>query len=189
MENPFRKFPEIFRKSGTIFIYMKLLDILKETLDISDKYRGSKDIVKTFQNKGHYKWMDYLKPGVNVPKKDLDLGLRNTLEILVNQFNYKLKRVVIKDKGEIVSFLIFTDNGNESIDNIGDGNTYPVLIATAVEPEYRNRGLLKMMIDKSNIQKPYLVHTSVISPPGLWEKFGCKIVKELSDDNKIMKCD
>jgi len=29
----------------------------------------------------------------------------------------------------------------------------------------------------------------VISPPGLWEKFGCKIVKELSDDNKIMKCE
>lgn len=168
---------------------MKLLDVIEEILDVSDKYRGTKDIVKTFQNKGHYRWMDYMKPGVNIPKHDLEHGLRNTLEMLVNQYDYKLKRVVIKDKGEIVSFLIFTDKGSDVIDNIGDGNTYPVLIATAVEPEYRNRGLLKMMIDKSNIQKPYLVHTSVISPPGLWENFGCRVVKELSEDNKIMKCE
>jgi|LauGreDrversion4_2_1035121.scaffolds.fasta_scaffold330026_1 hypothetical protein len=167
---------------------MKLLDTLKSLFDTSGVDKESKEILKSFQ-KDHYKWMDYIDPDTNLPKEDLERALKYTLDVLVKDYKYKLKRVVIRDKGEIVSFLIFTDSGHEVIDNIGDGNTYPVLIATAVHPDYRNRGLLRMMIDNSNMKKPYLVHTSVVSPPGLWEKFGCKIVKELSDKNKIMKCE
>ena len=46
---------------------------------------------------------------------------------------------------------------------------------------------LKNMIDKSKVPKPYLVHTSPLSPPGVWEKFGCRKVKEIGRFNYVEK--
>jgi ribosomal protein S18 acetylase RimI-like enzyme len=168
---------------------MKLLNIVKEILDVSGEYGDSNDIVTTFQNKEHYKWMDYLNPEAKISKFDLDMSLKYTLDALNKVYGYILKRIVVKDDGEIVGFLIYSYKGHSQLDDIGDGKIYPVLLSTAVHPNYRNKGLLKMMVDRSELKKPFLVHVSLISPPGLWEKFGCKVVKDMSDGNKIMKCE
>ena len=98
-----------------------------------------------------------------------------------------MKRVIVKDKGETVAFLIWSDKGGD-VDNLNNDKEYQVILATAVNPEYRRRGLLKTMLLKSGIQKPYLVQTSDLSPTGLWEKLGCKKVKELGGGNYIERC-
>ena len=165
---------------------MKFLDIIFESRVYADN-SNTGDIVKTFQDKGHYKWFN--TDGVSdMPAKDVEDALRYTLEALATKFGYKMKRVVIKDKGVVVGFLIWSDMGNPYIDDIGDGETYPVLLSTAILPEYRGKGLLRRMIDKSGIQKPYLVHTSKLSPIGLWEKMGCSVVKDHGSGNAIEKC-
>lgn len=45
------------------------------------------------------------------------------------------------------------------------------------------------MINKSNIQRPFLVHTSNISTPQVWERIGCKPVKDMGYGNKVQKCE
>jgi hypothetical protein len=157
-----------------------------ETKVYSDKSNND-EISNSFINQGHYKWFNTEKYS-NYPKHIIEYSLMMTLKTLHKQYGYQLKRVVVKDKGEIVGFLIWSDSGSK-LDDLGDDKNYQVLLATAVSPEYRNKGLLRKMIEKSGIQKPYLVHTSVMSPEGLWEKMGCKVVKKLDDnDNKIEMC-
>jgi N-acetylglutamate synthase-like GNAT family acetyltransferase len=162
--------------------------IISEVLKSHDKHKGNEDIIKTFKNKEHYKWFDYLNPNVDIPRNSLEVIMKDGLDMLTKMFKYKLDRVVIKDKGEIVAFLIYTKEG-KIIDDIGDGNKYPVLLSVAVKPEYRNKGLLKMMIEKSGVKKPYLVQTGVITTPEVWEKLGCKVVKKIDTYNSIQKCD
>lgn len=165
------------------------IDDTNKTLRAYTKDKGNDEIVSTFQDKGHYKWFDYVNPEFKIEPNDLENGLRNTLDYLTKYYGYNLKRVVIKDKGEIVAFLIYIDKNDKPHTNTDDGKTYPVLVSTAVHPDYRNRGLLKMMINKSGITKPYLVQTSAISPPGFWEKHGCKIIKRFDQFNSLEKCD
>lgn len=158
--------------------------------DISIDNSGNDEILKTFKEKGHYQWFDYLDPKLKDKIKPfmLNIALKYGLERLTKQYGYNLKRVIVKDKDEVVGFFIWTDKGTE-IDDIGDGKVYPVILSTAVHPEYRNRGLLKRMIETSGIEKPYLVQTGPISPIGLWEKLGCKIVKKIAGGNSLKKCD
>ena len=148
------------------------------------------DIVKSFEDKGHYKWFnvkdsEFLK---HIPYNYLEFAMKKSLNTLTSMYGYTLKRVVVKDKGEIVGYLIWADKGSE-LDDIGDKQTYKVIVATAIHPEYRRRGLFKMMINKSGIQKPYLVQTSSFSEVGFWENMGCKVAKEIGNGNKIEKCD
>jgi hypothetical protein len=165
---------------------MNLNDIILEKRVYIDK-SDTNNIVKTFQDDGHYKWFD-TKNIQDVPTDVLEHTLKHTLESLAVSYGYKMKRVVIKDKGVIVGFLIWSDMGNPYLDNIGDGENYPVLLATAILPEYRGQGLLRKMVDKSNIKHPYLVHSSRLSPIGLWEKMGCSVVKKLGGGNALEKC-
>ena len=163
----------------------KIIETLRS--DIEDK--GNDEIISTYQNKGHYKWFDYLNPDIEIKPYDLEYGLKHSISHLTKVYGYNLKRVVIKDKDEIVAFLIYIDKNDKEFTDVGDGKTYPVLVSTAVHPDYRNRGLLKMMINKSGLTKPYLVQTSAISPPGFWEKLGCKIIRKYDQFNALEKCD
>lgn len=165
---------------------MKLTDIILENRVYTDK-SDTNNIVQTFKDKGHYKWFD-TKGLSDIPAETLEYSLKHTLETLAVVYGYKMKRVVVKDKGVIVGFLIWSDIGNPNIDDIGDGETYPVLLATAISPEYRGKGLLRKMINKSGISNPYLVHTSKLSPIGLWEKMGCSVVKKIGAGNAVEKC-
>ena len=161
---------------------------LLEYVTIADKSDNS-NIVKSFEDQGHYKWFDYINPDskFSMSPEFLEHALRKTLSNLALRFGYQMKRVVVKDKGQIVGFLIWSDKGS-SLDNLGNNRNYQVILATAVHPEYRNRGLLKTMLMKSGIQKPYLVQTSDISPIGLWQKMGCKKVKPVGGGNYIERC-
>lgn len=162
---------------------------IKEQRIVHDRSKTN-DIVKSFEDQGHHKWFDIIDPEYKktILPHQLEQALKYGLGYLTSVYGYNLKRVVIKDKGEIVGFLIWTNKGGE-IDDLGDSQTYPVIIATAIHPNYRNRGLLRMMINKAGILKPYLVQTSALSPIGLWEKMGCKMVKDVGQGNKIEKCD
>jgi ribosomal protein S18 acetylase RimI-like enzyme len=167
---------------------MKLLDLLQEQRVVYDKSKTD-NIVNSFETQGHHKWFDNIDPEITkqIPARTLEQSLKYGLGYLTKIYGYNLKRVVVKDKNVIVGFLIWTNKGKE-LDNLGDNQTYPVIIATAIHPDYRGRGLLKMMINKSNIEKPYLVQTSTLSPIGLWQKMGCNVVKDIGDGNKIEKC-
>jgi len=167
---------------------MKLLDLLKEQRVVYDKSKTD-NIVNSFETQDHHKWFDNTDPEIakQIPASTLEQSLKYSLRYLTSVYGYDLKRVVVKDKNVIVGFLIWANKGKK-LDDLGDNQTYPVILATAIQPDYRGRGLLKMMINKSNIKKPYLVQTSALSPIGLWMKMGCNVVKELGAGNKIEKC-
>lgn len=151
---------------------------------------NSDDIIKSYEDDGHYKWFDYIDPEHRdkISPYHLEFALKKGLSIFRKRFGYDLKRVVIKDKGEIVAFLIYS-NTTGTKEGLDDDTTYTVLLSTAVHPDYRQRGLLRRMIDVANIHKPYLVQTSSISTPHVWEKLGCKVVKEVPGLGQIQKCD
>ena len=151
---------------------------------------SSTEISKSYKDNKHYQWFDYLNPRHKDISKDyLEFILKSSIDVYVYKLKYKVKRIVTKNNdGEIIGFLIYADKGTK-MDDLGDGKEYPVILSTAVNPNYRNQGILKNMIDKSGIPKPYLVHTGPLSPPGLWEKFGCRQVKSLEyGGNAIKKC-
>jgi ribosomal protein S18 acetylase RimI-like enzyme len=166
---------------------------IQESIDeqrvVRDKGKTG-DIVKSFEDGGHYKWFNIKDNefAKRIPYNYLEFAMKKSLNTLTSMYGYTLKRVVVKDKGEIVGYLIWADKGSE-LDDIGDNQTYKVIVATAIHPDYRRRGLFKMMINKSGIQKPYLVQTSSFSEVGFWENMGCKVAKEIGDGNKIEKCD
>lgn len=166
----------------------QLRNIIDEVLSMSkDRKNDSDRMVKDYEG-GQYKWFnnDYSRIKVN----DLDLALKRALSQYRTIYGNNLKRVIAKDDGIPVGFLIYTLEGDPYIDNIGDGKIYPVVCSTAVNPEFRNKGILKSMIEKSGIGKPFLVHASYLSPENLWERFGCKHAKNFDDKgNKILKCE
>lgn len=163
-------------------------NIVDEVLTISKDRKNDSDIMVKDYEGGQYKWFnnDYSRIKIN----DLDLALKRALSQYRTIYGNNLKRVIAKDDGIPVGFLIYTLEGNPYIDNIGDGKTYPVVCSTAVNPNYRNKGILKGMIEKSGIGKPFLVHASYLSPPNLWERFGCKPAKNLDNNgNQLLKCE
>lgn len=167
---------------------LRLKKLIEELIPSSDD--NSDDIIKSYEDDGYYKWFDYIDPEYRdkINPYHLESVLKKSLSIYRNRFGYDLKRVVIKDKGKVVAFLIYS-NTTGTKEGLGDDATYTVLLSTAVHPDYRQRGLLRRMIDAANIQKPYLVHTSSISTPHVWEKLGCKIVKEVPGSGQVQKCD
>lgn len=161
--------------------------LLKEQ-SFEDDNLSSTEISNSYKDNKHYQWFDYLDPKVYISKFNLESLLRDSIDTYVNKLKYNIKRIVAKNNnGDVIGFLIFADKGT-NIDNLGDGKEYPVIVSTAVNPDYRNKGILKNMIDKSGIRKPYLVHTGPLSPPGVWEKFGCRKVKDLPGLNYVEKC-
>lgn len=168
----------------------QLRKIISEDYVVDDDPSTPEDVEKSFVDKGHYKWFDQRSDELkNYPESMIMDSLKTTLGYLRRVFNYNLKRVFVKDGGEIVAFLIFSDT-NEKKERISDkdGNRLNVILATAVDPEYRNRGLLRKMIMRANLGFPYLVHTSHISPHHVWEKLGCTPVVDMGQGNKVEKC-
>jgi Acetyltransferase (GNAT) family len=148
------------------------------------------DIVSDFTKDKYAKWFDYKAPSIkHMRNADLENSINYVMNSYLNQ-KYKLKRVLVKDDGQLVGFLIYsiTTPEKENIKNKIDENEYPILLSTAISPEYRNRGLLKKMIEKANIQKPFLVQTSALSTPGIWKKLGCEEIYYLGQGNSIEFC-
>ena len=168
----------------------QLRKIIREDYVVDDDPSAPEDVEKSFVDKEHYKWFDQRSDAIkNYPESVIMDSLKMSLGYLRKVFNYNLKRVFVKDGDDIVAFLIFSDT-NEKKEKISDneGNRLNIILATAVDPKYRNRGLLRKMIMKSNLGFPYLVHTSYISPHHVWEKLGCSPVVDMGDGNKVEKC-
>ncbi len=142
-------------------------------------------IIKNYEDGKLYKWFNNKVPGYE-PHKIEDL-LKKTIKYLVNIYKYKIKQVVVKDKGNIVGFIIYSFTPN-NFDIPKDGKKYPVLLSTGIDPNYRGRGLFKLMFDRSELTKPYVVHTSQISPEGFWEKQGCDTFNNIGQGNEIKLC-
>lgn len=173
-------------------------NIVFEQLDI-DREEDDQKIVNDF--KDVISWFDYMPKGLKdffaqnpYGVGSFEKAMMATMEFLDRK--YDLKRVVVKDKDNVVGMLIYsyTDKDNEGIENdeVDDDIQYPVLLAAAVHPNYRQKGLLKMMITNAPVQHPFLVQTSQISTPKVWEKMGCKMVQDLSakygEGNAIELC-
>lgn len=184
---------EVVKESKTVRLSESQLttiieNIVDEVLNISkDPQNDTLKMVQDYEG-GQYKWFnnDYS----HIKTNNIDAQLKKALYIYRVFYGDTLKRVIAKDDDIPVGYLIYTKRSYSSFDDIGDGETYPVICSTAVNPEYRNQGILRGMIQKSGIGDPFLVHSSYLSPPNLWEKFGCKPVKDLEGEgNQILKCE
>lgn len=139
---------------------------------------------------GNPKWFNYHGKHSNyfkVNPTELESSIKYTINYLNK--NYKTNKILIKDNGETVAFMLFTKNTlkKEGIDT-NDDNLYDLILSTAIHPDYRRKGLLNLMIKKTNLIKPFLIHTSDITTPGVWEKFGCKPIKDLGQGNQLQFC-
>ena len=165
---------------------MKILIKEEQYNNLLDKINIDNDINDFEPN---YEWFDYRNDKTkNISDDVINSGLKRSIEYYNEE--YKIKKVTIIKNEKIIGFLLFsfTTLEKEGLNSI-DLSQYPIILSTAIQPEFRNKGLLKMMINKANIKKPFLVHTSIISPSNLWEKFGCKeIGTKFSKDNKIEMC-
>jgi hypothetical protein len=148
------------------------------------------DVSTDFVKDKYAKWFDYKSPKLkHMSFSQIEDSLNFTMDFYLKR-QYKLKRILVKDDNELVGFLIYstTTPKQEKIEDILEDKSYPILLSTAIAPNYRNRGLLKQMIDKANITKPFLVHTGQISTPGVWEKLGCRKIKNIDNDNFVELC-
>jgi hypothetical protein len=150
------------------------------------------EIIKSYES-SHWEWISEkvgdLAQLMGHPLYIVKYSLQKTLNTINKQFNYNLKRIIVVNKeNDAVGFLVWSDKTGQ-LDDLGDGHNYPVIIATAIAPEYRGKGLYNMMIQGSKLQKPYLVHlNNATSPMSFWNKQGCKIEKEIDNVNGIGKC-
>lgn len=176
----------------------KPIDVILEQYNI-DREDDDVKIVKDFDNV--ISWFDYMPQGLKDFFAQNPYGVNSFKKAMVATMSflgrrYDLKRVVVKDKEEIVGMLIYsyTDKDFEDIDNdeVEDETKYPIVLAAAVHPNYRQKGLLKMMISQAPVQHPFLVQTSQISTPEVWAKLGCKLVQDLSakygEGNAVEMC-
>lgn len=164
--------------------------LIEQDLDVEYDPSSPSDVAKSYENKGHYKWFDHRNKEISdIPEVILLNWLKKTITHLKENYNYDLKRVFVKDNDEIVAFLIYSETNEKKEEISNDENKkINVILSTAVNPKYRNRGLLKKMIFKSNIGTPFLVHTSHISPHIVWEKFGCKPIVDRGNGNYVEIC-
>jgi hypothetical protein len=166
---------------------------LFENTEFTTKLDDDNDeIIKSYES-SHWEWISEkvgdLAQLMGRPLDIVKYSLRKILDTINKQFNYNLKRIIVVNKeNEAVGFLVWSDKTGQ-LDDLGDGHNYPVIIATAIAPEYRGKGLYNMMIQGSKLQKPYLVHlNNATSPMSFWNKQGCKIEKEIDNVNGIGKC-
>ncbi len=168
--------------------YKKLIsNPIDEVIDSYDDEDSEENIIN--KTKDNLTWMDYRDKSLkNYPEDIIQKALKDTVDYYKN--NYSVKRVVVKDDENVVGYLLFstTTEKKETISN-DDTKQYNIILSTAIHPKYRGKGLLKMMINKSQIKRPFIVHTSSLSTPEVWEKIGCKPVKDLNyNNNKIQLC-
>lgn len=118
-----------------------------------------------------------------------DKWFKESFSYLIKRYGNNLHRVVAQDNGKIIGYFIWADS-NAKIEGVSDDTTsIPVVLSTAVSPEYRRQGILNKMIENSGIGDEYFLHYSdAISPEGFWEKKGCYPVHELNKINKIFFC-
>jgi ribosomal protein S18 acetylase RimI-like enzyme len=162
-----------------------------DEVSVSDDESDSLNIVKSHVDDEHWRWMHDPKQLAKILGSDIkhvEYSLSQLLAQMQKGFGYNLKRVLITDRDVVVGYFIWATEG-KSIDDLGDGKKYPVIINTAIHPSYRGRGLFTKMLQKANLQRPFLVHIGVVSPIKMWEKLGCKPVKNVGQGNFISKCE
>ena len=153
---------------------------------VKNRYDNNK-VANVTKNQTH--WFDYFGPSLQqYSKVDIDRSLKYTMDWLKDR--YKLKRVVAKDNNKDVGFFVWSKTTPDKEEWIpGDTTEYDVILATAIDPKYRGQGLLKNMIQKSGVQKPFLVQTSDLSTPEVWSKIGCTPVMKYKDgQGTLEKC-
>lgn len=158
---------------------------MDETIKINH-YKQPQDRIVN-KTKDQTTWLDYRDPSLSsYPEDMLTASIKHTIDYLRSK--YKLKRVTVKDDNRDVGFLVYSKT-NERKERISHDETpIDIILITAIDPKYRNQGILKQMMDKSKIKRPFIVHTSKLSTPQVWERIGCKPVKDLGGGNKVEKC-
>jgi hypothetical protein len=103
----------------------------------------------------------------------------------------KVNKIVARKDGEIIGYLIWVESTPkmEGIKDLNSTIKIPVIVSTAISPDYRGQGLYNNLFKNSGIGRDYLVHVSnVLSPYEFWEKKGCKTIREINYQNKILYC-
>lgn len=104
----------------------------------------------------------------------------------------KVNKIVARKDGEMIGYLIWDETTPEMEGIVGlDDPTIPipVIVSTAINPNYRGQGLYNNMFNKSNINGDYLVHASdVLSPYEFWKNKDCETIREIDYQNKVLYC-
>lgn len=135
----------------------------------------------------HGKYSDYFKNN--------RYGFYKSFDATIHYFNkrYNTKKIIIKDNNQTIGYILYskTTFSKEEIDQ-PDNNEYDIILMTAIDPKYRGKSLLNLMIKKASINKPFLVTTSELTTPGVWEKYGCSPIKDLNigdaENNQLQFC-
>lgn len=105
---------------------------------------------------------------------------------------FKVNKIVARKDGEMIGYLIWAETTPEMEGIVGlDDPTIPipVIVSTAINPNYRGQGLYNNMFNKSNINDNYMVHASdVLSPYEFWKNKGCETIREIDYQNKVLYC-
>ena len=133
---------------------------------------------------------DYDRQMVEKLKNDnvFDKWFQQTMAQLLRRYS-TVNKVIAKEDGKMVGFLIWAQT-TPKLEGVSDDETpIPVIVSTAVSPNYRKKGLYNNIFSKTGISGDYLVHASkVLSPFEFWERKGCKVVHDINYNNKIMYC-
>jgi hypothetical protein len=104
----------------------------------------------------------------------------------------KVNKIVARKDGDMIGYLIWAETTPEMEGIVGLDDptiTIPVIVSTAINPNYRGQGLYNNMFNKSNINGDYLVHASdVLSPYEFWKNKGCETIREVDYQNKVLYC-
>ena len=154
-----------------VIISERHLKIIREEIEIEN---NDDNVSDDFNNFEHYVWFDVPS---GIPQGYFKQAMSETMKMLSNKYN--LKRVIVRNEGEIVGFLIYsyTTKNKEGLKKDKDKTQYPVILSVAIHPDYRNQKLFHKMMEIGKITTPFLVHVNnQISPMGLWNKLGCKSI-------------
>jgi len=103
----------------------------------------------------------------------------------------EVNKIVARKDGEMIGYLIWAETtpAMEGIQGLEPTTKIPVIVSTAINPNYRGQGLYNDMFNKSGIGGEYLVHASdVLSPYEFWRKKGCETIHEIDYQNKVLYC-
>ena len=152
--------------------FIKILNkIILEELSIT--YGGSPD--EFFDPN----WFSIEDPRVNLNRHQLNFSLKMVLEKYKR--DYDVRVVKVKDGDKVIGFLLYsmTNKNKEEITDEGfPRHEFPIVLSTAIDPNYRGQGLLTKMLQKANIINEFLVHTSGVSPRKIWDRYNCKVVHD-----------
>lgn len=176
----------------------KVMGLLSEitNTDIKITNELSTDINKIIKpnwfNMNFNKISDVERKGIEKLKKYnlFDNVFKQSIEKLLQKYS-KTNKIVARKNDEIIGYLIWVETTPiiEKIIDLDPSMKIPVIISTAINPDYRNQGLYNNLFDNSGINGDYLVHASeVLSPFEFWKKKGCKTIREINYQNKILYC-